>query len=158
MDTHNTKRYPYVELKSPYLPDRKCKKCGATVSDQYGYCTNCLAPFNVESNSEPSSKSHHGLGEWLRRPIETSRPQIADDAEPETSDTDTRSQSGMIQWLSSGCDESRPSHGRGWIPCIAHREISDFPDHICTCDLALVHRGLHHCSDPHCPYPNRSWS
>ena len=25
-----------------------CKTCGAKVSDEYGYCTNCLAPFDVE--------------------------------------------------------------------------------------------------------------
>ena len=73
-DNHKAKQYPYAWLKSGQLGDVTCKKCGAKVSEQYGYCTNCLSPFDVESGSDTDSKPHNIVTDWLQAPIDPKRP------------------------------------------------------------------------------------
>ncbi|MGA8903798.1 MAG: hypothetical protein WB661_02180 [Candidatus Bathyarchaeia archaeon] len=55
-----------------------CKKCGARVSNQYSYCTNCQAPFNPKDLEETEysaiqPKLRSPLAGWLLSPVEAKR-------------------------------------------------------------------------------------
>lgn len=55
-----------------------CKKCGAKVSNQYSYCTNCQAPLDAKDLEETEysaiqPKSRSTLAGWLLSPAEAKR-------------------------------------------------------------------------------------
>lgn len=55
-----------------------CKKCGARISNQYSYCTNCQALLSAKDLQEPEysaieQKYRSPLAGWLLSPVETKR-------------------------------------------------------------------------------------
>jgi len=66
-----------------------CKKCGAKVSDQYSYCTNCQAPLRQKSGSPEAVK--------LRSV--TTRTNLKASATRPSAATKPKSQFGLLDWL-----------------------------------------------------------